>query len=198
MIGFNKVNWRVIGFLALTLGAILLAGCGKFDAPTASQPTTESDMALWNPGPGDRIGSGEVPLVQPGYWTSHFGQSVNPFNMPQRRIHVTSMGGTIVLGPHTLIVPAGAVDHDMEITISSSSLTGIAIDCSPSPYHFNAPVTLVLSNVGTQYPASNAAPNINAYYMAPDGSLQELQSTVDPVDQTVTTQTDHFSRYILG
>jgi hypothetical protein len=197
MIRLSRINWTTIGLLGLAIAVLVLIGCGKFDPPTASQPTTEQSMGLWNPGAGEKIGSGEIPRLEPGYWERYGGLTVNPTDRTVVA-WVGASGGTLRLGPHTLVIPAGALDHYELISMSYASLTAVGVDCGPSPFHFNLPVTLTLSYTGTQYGRSTNAPNIDLYYMAPDGSTQELPSTIDPGRYTVTSQTDHFSRYILG
>jgi hypothetical protein len=184
---------------AAILGLILLlAGCGRVDPPTASQPNTEEGMGLWNPKPGDHIVPGdEIPLYRPGFVEAEWGMSINPLNLPHALVHIGPEGGVIQLGRHSLTIPAGAVDADIDFRIAWASLTGIASDCLPSGLVFNVPATLTLSYVGTQF-EDVADPRLNIYYAKNDGTVERYPSTVDPVNKTVSCPLNHFSRYILG
>ena len=195
-----KTTLSLYAILALAL--LTLIGCGHFDSPTASQPTTSSEMGLWTPGPGDRIGGHEIPLVNDTYWESQYGSAVNPAAIAQRTAVIGREGGSMAMGQHTLIVPAGAVDEDVTFTLRNASPTAIALDCGPSPMSFNIPVTLVLSYRGTQYqtlsPADPSLNELRIYYMSPDGELVPQRCVVDPTTNTIKAEVDHFSRYILG
>src|SRR5512140_1341285 len=85
--------------LILMIGLLAAVGCSRFDNPTATQPTTESEMGLWNPQPGDRVvPDHEIPMLNPGYWESVYGQTVNPYMIPPRTMHVGEDGAVIRLG----------------------------------------------------------------------------------------------------
>ncbi len=189
-------------YAILTLALLTIIGCGHFEAPTASQPTVNEETAMWSPQPGDQIDGHAIPLVNENYWESQFGASANPWLLAPRSVVIGAMGGIVTFGPHTLIVPAGAVDGNITITMSNASSTAIAVDCTPSPYHFNIPVTLILSYRGTQYQTLSTTDNtlnaLRVYYMTPDGDLEPQRCTVNPFTSTVSAEVDHFSRYILG
>lgn len=177
----------------IALAMSVLVGCSRFDAPTASQPTTESEMGLWAPNPGDEIIPGHaVPIL------NEQGASVDGAMIPPRTMRIGPQGGMIRLGLHSLIVPAGAVNDYVMITLAPASAKAIAVDCSPSPFQFNVPVTLVLSYANTQYADAVSAPPLSIIYMADEDTFEPLPSVVDPVNNTVSAQTDHFSRYIIG
>ncbi|RPH95655.1 hypothetical protein EHM69_03745 [candidate division KSB1 bacterium] len=200
---FSESILKVTGLtIALMLTVTLLTGCGNFDSPTASQPRVNEANDLWNPEPGDQIIPGhEVPILNPGYWESTTGQAINPAAIASRAQRVGPQGCTISLGAHRVIIPAGAVDDFMTITIAYGSVTGIAIDCGPSPFRFNVPVTIVLSYAGTQYAnnGTNATPPpLSIVYMADPETFEPLPSDVDVTKMTVSAQTDHFSRYIIS
>ena len=193
----QQIAMRILISLSLLLlTAFALVGCSELTAPTAS---TESQAysEMWNPQPGDMINGHEVPLLEEGYWESHYGPMVNPAGLPPRTFRVGPQGGDLSFGPHHLIIPQGAINGQIWITLSNGSLTGLAIDCNPSPYQFNAAVTLVTSYAGTQYEGDDDPP-LSIIYMAPDGSLETLPSVVNSSLSTLTAQTNHFSRYIVG
>jgi len=204
---FKSVAYALSAFV---LVALLATGCSRFDAPTASQPTSEPTMGLWTPNPGDQIIPGhDVPILEEGYWESlgYAGTSVEGgFFIPPRTMRIGPEGGTVRLGPHELIVPPGAVTDFVNISMSFASPNAVAADCSPSPFTFSVPVTLILSYDGTQYDGgwdgdgggTSEPPPLEIIYMATDGSLEALDSEVDVENLTVSAQTDHFSRYIIG
>lgn len=193
----EKIKKIAVAMLTLGVFALILLGCSGFESPTASNASSHEYSDLWNPQAGDVIGGHEVPLVCEGYWEDAFGMSVNPFQVPPRTFRIGPEGGWFVFGFHSLFVPAGAVDDFVMITMSNGSATGMAIDCNPSPFHFNVPVTFFMSYRGTQY-ENMPDPPLRVWYMSPDGNLEEMPGHVDTNTQMVTGETDHFSRYIVG
>jgi hypothetical protein len=188
---------------ALVLVALLATGCSRFDAPTASPPA-EADLGLWAPNPGDQVIPGHhVPILNEGYWESVGGKGTSSVDggsslPPPVIMRIGPQGGVLFLGYHRLIVPRGAVSGQVTITMGYASANAVAVDCNPSPFIFNVPVTLVLSYRDTQYEDEDGAPPLSVVYMASDGSLQPLSSVVNPVNLSVSAATDHFSRYIIG
>jgi hypothetical protein len=184
-----------IMLLTLAFALFMLAGCGRFDSPTES-PSNGSHGDYWNPQPGDRVAPDhDVPILQPGYWESQ-GPSVNPFMV--RTVVIGPAGGMLTLGPHALIVPAGAVNRNTPFTMSFGSNTGVAVDCNPSGLNFGVPITLVLSYQNTQYPDDNGTPPLSIYFVPQGGAPQVLPSVLDLENRTVSAQISHFSRYIIG
>jgi len=182
------------------LAVVLVAGCSRFDAPTASQPADNS-TELWNPQPGDQVVPGrDVPIIEEGYWDAVYGPEVNPFMVPCRAIPIGPEGGTVVLGLHRLIVPPGALSERVLIKLANASVTSVGVDASPEGLTFALPVTLTLSFHGTQYEdcVDCGAEALQIFYMAPDGTLEAYESTVDLAAETVSAQLTHFSRYIIS
>jgi hypothetical protein len=194
----NRIQSHIPPIVILILVSMsLIAGCGHIDPPTASQPTSEESMGLWNPQPGDHVFPGdEIPMLNPGYWESEWGMAINPANLPILSQLIGTDGGVIHLGRHTLTVPAGAVSGDINFTFAIASVNAVALDCGPTGLTFQTPVTLQFSYQGTQYDHMDN-PDLRIYYAAPDGTFEWMPSVVDPVNRTVTTQLNHFSRYIL-
>ena len=188
---------------ALVLVALLATGCSRFDAPTASAPV-ESDIGLWAPNPGDQVIPGhDVPILSEDYWESVGGKGSSAVDggsslPPPVTMRIGPQGGVLMLGYHRLIVPRGAVNGFVTISMSFASVNAVAVDCNPSPFIFNVPITLVLSYRDTQYEGEDGTPPLSVVYMAADGSLNPLSSVVDPINLTVSAATDHFSRYIIG
>lgn len=182
----------------ILMAIVMIAGCGKFSAPTATQPSADEGMGLWNPRPGDHVVPGvDIPRLRPGYYESQWGMSINPLNMPGTSLNIGADGGMLQLGRDALQIPAGALDNTIAIKMTLASVTGVAVDCGPTGLTFKVPATLVLSYTGTQYENMDS-PSLSIFYAAPDGSFQKLPSTVDTVNKTVSAQLNHFSRYILS
>lgn len=205
-IRLRKVKRIAMAITALGVLALMIVGCSGFDSPTAPAASTQEYSGLWNPQPGDMINGHEVPLVGEDYWENAYGPEINPFMVPPRTFRIGPEGGMIMFGQHSLWIPPGAVNDVIMITVSNGSATGVAIDCTPSPYHFNVPVTFNMSYRGTQYDGDGGGegdgdvgdPPLRVMYMSPDGSLEELPGRVDAYNQIVTGESDHFSRYIIG
>jgi hypothetical protein len=202
MTTISTIKRAACAMSALVLVALLATGCSRFDAPTASSPS-EADMGLWAPNPGDQIIPGhDVPILEEGYWESLGGKGTSSvdcgFMIPPRVMRIGPQGGVLNLGHHRLIVPPGAVNDFVWISMSNASANAVAVDCNPSPFTFNLPVTLILSYRGTQYEDMDGTPPLSVIYMASNGSFQPLPSVVDPINLTVSAATNHFSRYIIG
>jgi hypothetical protein len=121
----------------------------------------------------------------------------NPLAIPVSAV-IGREGGCLRLGPHSLTIPAGAVDREVTFTISLASTMGVAVDCGPSPFRFNVPVELTLSYAGTQYESSDRQVNLQIFYMANTQACTAMPSHVDVNGKSVSAQLDHFSRYIIG
>jgi len=193
----QKIKKIAVAISAFGVFALMLIGCSGFDSPTAPNASSHEYSDLWNPQAGDMINGHEVPLVCEGYWEDAFGMSVNPFAVPPRTFRIGPDGGWFVYGFHSLFIPPGAVSDFVMITMSNGSGTGVAIDCNPSPYQFNVPVTFFMSYRGTQYERMPDPP-LRVWYMSPEGNLEEMPGYVDTNALMVIGQTDHFSRYIVG
>jgi len=201
----SAVRWT----LGLAVIVLMIVGCGRFDAPTASETTNDTYSELWNPVPGEQVVPGrDVPILKEGYWRTQYGEAINPFGLPTASAVIGPAGGVLRLGRHSLMVPPGAVDHNIAFTMRYASWTGVGVDCTPSPFTFNVPVTLTLSYWGTTYEpieedgdGGDPPPpptDLEVIYLAPDGSFDEQPSSVDATALTVSAQLDHFSRYIIS
>ena len=195
----DKIWYRWLGALSMIFVAVLIfAGCSSDSAPTASP---EASRPLWSPAPGDELAPGRpVPIVSDTYWEDLYGMAVNPWRMPPNgRVPVDELGGTVTLGYHSYIIPPGAIDGQLTFTLAYASLSGIAVDCGPSPCSFDLPVRLSISYRNTDYDREGADPSaLQIWYAAEDGTNIPLESHLDPGNRIVWAEVDHFSRYILG
>ncbi|MBU0509432.1 hypothetical protein KKH27_11445 [bacterium] len=184
-------------FAVFGLFVLIMAGCGDYSSPTASTTADQDRPDMWNPQPGDMMNGHEIPLLREGYWEDLYGPTVNPWMMPPRTFRVGPQGGYFVFGQHALWVPPGAVTNTVNITLSNASVTAVALDCYPSPYQFNVPITLYLSYDGTQYEGQDNPP-LAIMYMTGNNSFEEMPGGVDDDHEIVTGVITHFSRYIIG
>jgi hypothetical protein len=181
--------------VALIMVLVLAVGCSNFESPVMSQ-NTEPELGLWTPQPGDQVVPGrDVPILSAPSGLNTDGVVVT--EIPVSAV-IGPAGGCLRLGHHSLNIPAGAVNRDVLFTMASASLTGVAVDCGPSPFSFRVPVELRLSYAGTQYETSDSQGSLEIFYMANGRTCIPMPSHVDQNGKSVTAQLDHFSRYIIG
>jgi hypothetical protein len=199
MNSMNKSWFKLLtGLSVLFVLVLLLSGCGLESSPTASR---DEARPLWSPAPGDQLAAGrDVPIVNSTYWQDVTGMEANPWRIPVSTIvPIDEDGGMVTLGLHNYQIPAGGIHEERFFSLAYASLSGVAVDCGPSPYQFDLPATLSLSYRGTQYDAAGADPSqLQIWYAAPDGQTIPLASHVDLSRKIVSASVDHFSRYILG
>lgn len=104
-------------------------------------------------------------------------------------------GGTIVVGAHSLTIPAGALAEQYTIQAEQVSGRVNSVRFSPEGLTFAQPATLSLSY-------ANCSPPIVANQVVyTDELLQILEllpSVDDPETRTVTGDIEHFSRYAVA
>lgn len=114
---------------------------------------------------------------------------------------IDGAGGTIEVGGHALVVPAGAVDGPVEFTMSSLPARMLKVRIQAQGQHsftFRSPATLTLSygRCGAPDPGS-----LRLYKIEPgsDEVLEDLGGTVDSAARTVTYDSlGTLSVYTLG
>ena len=106
-------------------------------------------------------------------------------------------GGTLWIGPHRLVVPAGAVDSVVRITGVAQADSVISVQFSPEGLTFDQPARLTLS-----YASCPLIPSLSPKHVAYTSDvldiLQVLSSTDDLLDQRVSADLDHFCRYAVA
>jgi hypothetical protein len=101
-------------------------------------------------------------------------------------------GGTLAIGRHQLIVPAGALSEATLITGTVPADSSATVTFEPSGLTFESPAVLVLSVKGCDYPAYDPT----VIYIDDGGRpLEELPSVFDRARQELTTPIHHFSGY---
>jgi len=107
------------------------------------------------------------------------------------------LGGTINVGPHTFVVPAGALDSTVTITAVAPSDSVNRVLFQPDGLQFNTPASLTLSyancnSLGALLPKRVA--HVDASLLV----LDFLQSVNHPFSQSVTGRVNHFSGYAVA
>jgi hypothetical protein len=106
-------------------------------------------------------------------------------------------GGTIRIGPHKLLVPAGALASNVSITAVLPTGTRVnAVRLKPNGLKFNTPVLLTLSYANC---TQSTAPKKVAYTDDYSWSIYEFQVSIDnPLARTVMGMLWHFSNYAVA
>jgi len=106
-------------------------------------------------------------------------------------------GGTILVGPHSFTVPAGALDTAVTITAVTPSDTINRIQFQPEGLVFNGYTTLRMSYANCDLLGS-LLPKRIAYVSADLTILDYLPSLDNVFSQTVRGKIQHFSEYALA
>ena len=168
--------------IALLVGGLALAAACGDRTPTNPQPPAPS---------GSLLGS----LLGP---TGLVKCSNLPYDSTTQTIGIE--GGSLSVGPHTLVIPPGALEEPTPITmILPTDLAGVnAVQFKPAGLQFRAPAALTMSYancnlLGILVPKHIAYTTDNLqilYYLLSLGG--------DLLGQSVTGQVNHFSAYVIA
>jgi hypothetical protein len=167
---------------ALLLGAASagILGCGdRAPLGVASQAPTPH---------GDLIGG---PLTPTGLLTCQ------PLPYDSTTQTVGPDGGTIEIGAHTLVIPAGALASPTTITAVVASGPGNAVRFQPEGLQFEQTAYLTMSYANCDLLGS-LAPKRIAYTTDALGILEYLLSADNLFAQQVTGELHHFSEYAIA
>ena len=104
-------------------------------------------------------------------------------------------GGTLKVGEHELVIPAGALDHEELIVAESPTSSLVDVQFSPHGLQFLKSAQLKLSYKGCVRPTSTEF--LIAYIQG--NRVLELPPSVDHKDNdAVEADIDHFSRYAIA
>lgn len=157
----------------LALAALgLVLGCGDAAAPTspkpAPQPAPQPDASLI------------VCTLQPEQRSS---ATIGP------------NGGTLSFGPHSLVIPKGALRAPTRITADAVRGYHARVEFSPSGLQFDVPATVTLSYAKC---AVSKAP-VQVVYMQSDTTVTETEPSHDDRDErSVSARIKHFSSYAVA
>lgn len=107
-------------------------------------------------------------------------------------------GGRISAGPHTLVIPAGALSAPTQITMTVP--TGLSVDAvrfQPEGLHFNKPASLTMSYANCSL-LGVLLPKKIVYTSDALQILETLLSLDNIFTRKVTGQVNHFSDYVVG
>lgn len=106
-------------------------------------------------------------------------------------------GGIIHTGPHTLVVPAGALAEPTTITAVVTPGSVNAVRFGPDGLRFEQPAALTMSYANCDLLGS-VLPKRIAYTSSVYEILDYLPSTDDLLGRQVTAQLQHFSDYAVA
>jgi hypothetical protein len=162
-------------------------------ACTGDQATAPSE----SPAAADQLLGGEGGLLG----TSLLGQLLrcNPLPAAHAASVIGPGGGTLLVGPHKLVVPAGALSRTLTITADSPSDTVNSIRFEPQGLYFEAghPARLTMSYANCPLLAK-VLPKRIAYTTDLLRILQLLLSLDNVLLQRVSADIAHFSRYAIA
>jgi hypothetical protein len=105
-------------------------------------------------------------------------------------------GGTLHAGPHELVIPKGALDHEELITMEAPTSSLVDVRFEPHGLEFQRSARLSLSYKGCVRPT--IAPLLVAYLGQGNRVLELLRSLDLKLDGEVEADVDHFSRYAVA
>jgi hypothetical protein len=205
---------KPVRLLTALCTAFLLAvplGCSP-DAPTAPAPVQPQASLIGGllGGVTDVVGGvtdvvGGVTDVVDGVVRTAGGvldALLDPLICPTDREYSTTRivgrsGGTINVGPHRLVVPAGALTRETRITATAPRGSYAEVEFQPHGLKFRTPVTLTMSYAECGLLNSSKPPVI--VYADDDRTILEvLKTSIDRSRETITGKTDHFSSYMVA
>jgi hypothetical protein len=107
-------------------------------------------------------------------------------------------GGTVSAGPHTLVVPPGALSAPTAITMTAPTGLGVnAVKFQPEGLRFNTPASLTMSYSNCSL-LGKLLPKRIAYTDDNLNILSYLLSLDNLLSKNVTGQVNHFSDYVIA
>jgi len=108
------------------------------------------------------------------------------------------LGGTISAGPHTLVIPPGALSAPTMITMAAPSGLGVnAVKFAPEGLRFNSPATLTMSYSNCSL-LGKLLPKRIAYTDDNLNILTYLLSLDNLFSKRVIGKVNHFSDYVVA
>ena len=105
-------------------------------------------------------------------------------------------GGTLHVGPHELVIPKGALDHEEMITAEAPTSSLVDVRFQPEGLQFSQAAQLKLSYKGCVRPT---IADLFVAYLGQGNRILELPPSRDQkVDDDVEADIGHFSRYAIA
>jgi hypothetical protein len=170
-------------FALLFSCAIVFASCGEPapTSPVASADTPEANLLSGLTGTLEKTGLISCAPMAPASASATIGPS----------------GGTLHIGPHTFVVPAGALDHYVTISAYSPSDKYNQVEFEPEGLQFNKPASLTMSYANCNL-LGYLLPKHIAYVDQNLSILYLLQSVDNLLSDKVTGEVNHFSDYVIA
>lgn len=180
----KSISFRLSALLLVL--SVFVASCSDL-APTAPEARTVTEAPV------------DSAQLLGELWGGLRGTLLSCSPMPAATATATigARGGVLHVGPHRLVVPAGALSGPVTITATAPSATTNRVEFQPHGLQFNRPAVLTMSyaNCGL---LARLLPKRIAYV---DGQLNILEFllSVDLLwQQKVTGRLDHFSEYAVA
>lgn len=178
---------------ALVLAAVLAAGvvsCASDDSLGPSAPAGSSEMAGVSDAQSDLLLGGLLDNLK----NLHL-LSCSPQPYVSRTQVVGVNGGTILVGTHRLVIPAGALTRNYTIRAEQVTNRVNSVRFSPEGLKFAKPAKLTLSY-------SNCSPLLLLKRVVYTNELLRILELLPSIDdlktKTVTGDIRHFSRYAVA
>ncbi|MGH7701970.1 MAG: hypothetical protein ACREMO_02670 [Gemmatimonadales bacterium] len=175
------LHLRRLSVLCLAFAVLALGSCTTSDTPTgvSSPPASAPDQLL-----------GELPLVS-GLL------SCSPLPYASDHEVMGPAGGTLVLGPHRLVVPAGALSQSVLVSGDAPVGNVNSVRLFPEGLRFAKPARLVMSYRNCSL-LGVLTPKHIAYTTEQLFILRLLPTIDDFLHQRLTSNLGHFSRYAVA
>ena len=156
------------------------------------RPTYESESAAWR-----RQGASPVGwLVGTAVGAVTHLLRCQPLPFAGDAEIVGPAGGVLHVGPHTLTVPPGALDHEVLLTATSPVSSLVGVQFGPHGLKFARPVDLELSYSHCLLPIRRT---FRVAYVGDDDTVLEFPPSVDSKSQrAVDAAIGHFSSYMIA
>lgn len=182
--------------LALVALALLLA-CGETTAPEAAVAPSEMAAA-----PAVHPNANLVDITN-GIFSVTNGLTtllgdLLPCDVATDQWNTASIGpkgGRLNVGPHTLVIPRGALRSRIQITAHAVRGTIVRVEFSPSGLQFAQPAELTLSYAVCKAPGRP----VHVVYLKSDDKITEGEPSRDhPRSELVDAEIRHFSSYAVA
>lgn len=180
---------RTISSISALLALALVVGSCAESAPTA--PPMEAASVAPSDDSALLLGVLTRPVQRLGLL------SCTPLRTARARATIGAAGGTITVGPHRLVIPAGALRSPVTITAEAPSGRVNRVELLPHGLNFLQPATLTMSYANCDLLGS-LLPKRIAYIDGNLNILEYLLSVDDLLRRRVSTRLDHFSEYAVS
>ncbi len=178
-------------FVAVIGWVLVATACGG----NASTPFEPAAQPVFSAGDGDD--SDRRAAEEDGGWGENRLSSCQPLDADSESEDIGPSGGELEIGPHRLVVPAGALLRRTRITGKISPDSVNSVQFSPEGLRFLVPARLHLSYENCKRVNLK---RMNVVYTS-DNLLQLLElipSEDEEVEETVVGLVSHFSRYAVA